>query len=282
MGRERSNASLHSFTSRTPEPSVARIPFETLVREMLEQLARIRTRRARGDGLRVEASLKWLTRGYQDDVQTDRRRHLPEKHESMICVRDIEIYSMCEHHMLPFYGKAHVAYLPDGRIVASPRSHALSRSTPGGCRCRSASPDQVADALWRRAQAPGLGVVIEAIPPLHDDARRREAELEDGHERLRGAFRERRQDRDEFLRSCTAATACRDGPPPGARRKLALVTGASRGIGLAVAEELRAAGAHVVRLARSLQDASGDPPHRPASRRDPPPDVERVVRRPGR
>src|SRR5437867_13134510 len=86
---------------------------------MLEQLGEDPTR----DGLRqtparVEASLKWLTRGYGmviEEVIGDAL--FEEKHESMICVRDIEIYSMCEHHMLPFFGRAHVAYLHNGKIV---------------------------------------------------------------------------------------------------------------------------------------------------------------------
>ncbi|MDP3909284.1 MAG: GTP cyclohydrolase I, partial [Gemmatimonadales bacterium] len=101
------------------EPTALSIPFETLVREMLEQLGEDPAREGlKQTPARVEASLKWLTRGYGmvvEDVIGDAL--FEEKHESMICVRDIEIYSMCEHHMLPFFGKAHVAYIPSGKII---------------------------------------------------------------------------------------------------------------------------------------------------------------------
>ncbi len=67
---------------------------------------------------RVAKSLRWLTRGYGKSVD-DVVGHavFEEKHQSMVLVRDIEVYSLCEHHMLPFFGKAHIAYYPDGRII---------------------------------------------------------------------------------------------------------------------------------------------------------------------
>src|SRR5262245_1748683 len=94
-------------------------PIEVLIRGLLEQLGEDVTR----EGLvqtpaRVAASMKWLTRGYGmavEDVIGDALYH--EKHDNLVCVRDIEIYSLCEHHMLPFFGRAHVAYLPNGRLV---------------------------------------------------------------------------------------------------------------------------------------------------------------------
>ena len=67
---------------------------------------------------RVAKSLAWLTRGYEmTAAEVIGDALFEENHESMILVRDIELYSMCEHHMLPFFGKAHIAYVPDGRIV---------------------------------------------------------------------------------------------------------------------------------------------------------------------
>src|SRR6266700_6105502 len=109
------SASLHSFHESHTEPTEVRIPFQTLVHEMLEQLGEDPKREGlRQTPARMEASLKWLTRGYGmnvDEVIGDAL--FEETHESMICVRDIEIYSMCEHHMLPFFGRAHVAYLPN-------------------------------------------------------------------------------------------------------------------------------------------------------------------------
>ena len=121
------SASLHRFHEEHAEPLATGAParslppalFETLVREMLVQLGEDPAR----DGLRltparVEASLKWLTRGYGMSVADVIGDALyTEQHDNLVCVRDIEIYSLCEHHLLPFFGKAHVAYLPNGRLV---------------------------------------------------------------------------------------------------------------------------------------------------------------------
>ncbi len=90
-----------------------------LVRRQLELVGENPDR----DGLlktptRVASSLKWLTRGYDLDVaDVVGDAIFEEKHDNMIMVRDIEVYSLCEHHMLPFFGKAHVAYIPNGRII---------------------------------------------------------------------------------------------------------------------------------------------------------------------
>ncbi|HEY0810594.1 MAG TPA: GTP cyclohydrolase I, partial [Longimicrobiales bacterium] len=67
---------------------------------------------------RVEKAMRWLTRGYNMSVHDAIGRAVfEEKHESMVVVKDIEMYSLCEHHMLPFFGKVHVAYIPNNRIV---------------------------------------------------------------------------------------------------------------------------------------------------------------------
>src|SRR5476649_1206601 len=67
---------------------------------------------------RVAASMLWLTRGYEMKVDEIVGEALfDEAHQSMVMVRDIEMYSLCEHHMLPFFGKVHIAYIPDGKIV---------------------------------------------------------------------------------------------------------------------------------------------------------------------
>jgi GTP cyclohydrolase IA len=93
--------------------------FADLVREQLLQLGEDPMR----DGLlktpeRVEKSLKWLTRGHSMSVEGVIGDALfEEDHHNMVIVKDIEMYSLCEHHMLPFYGKVHIAYIPDGKIV---------------------------------------------------------------------------------------------------------------------------------------------------------------------
>src|SRR5688572_33135406 len=91
----------------------------SLVRRQLELLGEDPDREVlQRTPARVASSLAWLTRGYGQSVdEVIGNAVFEEAHESMVMVRDIELYSMCEHHMLPFFGKAHVAYIPNGRIV---------------------------------------------------------------------------------------------------------------------------------------------------------------------
>ena len=196
------SASQHSFHEPHTPPTVVRIPFETLVREMLEQIGEDPRREGlRQTPARVEASLKWLTRGYAmsvDDVIGDAL--FEEKHENMILVRDIEIYSMCEHHMLPFFGKAHVAYLPNGRIVGLSKIPRVVEVFARRLQVQERLTDQVADALCRVLDPLGVGVVIEAY---HLCMMMRGVEKQNSKtltSALRGTFRSDARTRDEFLR----------------------------------------------------------------------------------
>ncbi len=203
MGRDKiKSASLHSFHEPHTEPTVVRIPFDTLVREMLEQLGENPAREGlKQTPARVEASLKWLTRGYGMAVEDVIGSALfEEKHENMICVRDIEIYSMCEHHMLPFFGKAHVAYLPNGKIVGLSKIPRVVEVFARRLQVQERLTDQVADALCRVLKPLGVGVVIEAY---HLCMMMRGVEKQNSKtvtSALRGAFRDDAKTRDEFLR----------------------------------------------------------------------------------
>jgi len=182
--------------------------FERLVREMIELLGEDPTR----DGLkatpaRVAASMQWLTRGYGmsvEDVIGD--AVFEEKHENMILVRDIEIYSLCEHHMLPFFGRAHVAYLPDGRIVGLSKIPRVVEVFARRLQVQERLTDQVADALCRVLKPLGCGVVIEAY---HLCMMMRGVEKQNSKtvtSALRGTFRSDARTRDEFLRLAHGGT----------------------------------------------------------------------------
>src|SRR5439155_11035945 len=193
---------LHSFYESQTEPTEVRIPFQTLVHEMLEQLGEDPKREGlRQTPARVEASLKWLTRGYGLDVEeVVGDAVFEETHESMICVRDIEIYSMCEHHMLPFFGKAHVAYLPNGKIVGLSKIPRVVEVFARRLQVQERLTDQVAEALCRVLKPLGVGVVIEAY---HLCMMMRGVEKQNSKtvtSALRGAFRDDGKTRDEFLR----------------------------------------------------------------------------------
>src|SRR5439155_54200 len=85
-----------------------------------------------------------------------------ERHENLVCVRDIELYSLCEHHLLPFFGKAHVAYLPNGRLVGLSKIPRVIEVFARRLQVQERLTDQVADALMEVLEPRGVGVVIEA------------------------------------------------------------------------------------------------------------------------
>ena len=150
---------------------------------------------------RVEAALKFLTRGYQqtvDDVIGD--AIFEESHEDMILVRDIELYSLCEHHLLPFFGRAHVAYIPHGRILGLSKTARLVDMFARRLQVQERLTDQIADALMTALAPRGVGVVIEA---QHFCMMMRGVEKQGSRtvtSAVRGTFRSDNRTRDEFLR----------------------------------------------------------------------------------
>ena len=173
-----------------------------LVRGMLTALGEDPTR----DGLlrtpeRVAKSMQWLTRGYGQSVADAVGDGVFEgTHESMVVVRDIEVYSLCEHHMLPFFGKAHIAYYPNGRILGLSKIPRVLDVFARRLQVQERLTDQVADALIEVLQPMGVGVVIEAY---HLCMMMRGVEKQNSKtvtSALRGLFRDDAKARDEFLR----------------------------------------------------------------------------------
>ena len=175
---------------------------EELVRRQLELLGEDPAR----EGLlktpqRVAASLKWLTRGYERDArQVIGDALFVESHSNMIMVRDIELYSMCEHHMLPFYGKAHVAYIPNGRIVGLSKLPRVVDVFSQRLQVQERLTEQIAEAICEVLDPLGVGVVIEAY---HLCMMMRGVQKQNSKtitSALRGVFRDDPKTRDEFLR----------------------------------------------------------------------------------
>jgi GTP cyclohydrolase IA len=150
---------------------------------------------------RVEASLRFLTQGYRQSVSDAVGDAVfQETHDSMILVRDIEVYSLCEHHLLPFFGRAHVAYLPAGRIVGLSKLARVVDVFARRLQVQERLTDQIADALSDVLQPRGVGVVIDAA---HFCMMMRGVEKQNSRtvtSALRGAFRDDPKTRDEFLR----------------------------------------------------------------------------------
>jgi GTP cyclohydrolase IA len=150
---------------------------------------------------RVAKSLSWLTRGYHEDVHEVVNGALfEEQHESMVLVRDIELYSLCEHHMLPFFGKAHVAYIPNGRILGLSKVPRVVDVFARRLQVQERLSDQIADALMEVLEPQGVGVVIEA---QHLCMMMRGVEKQNSTtvtSAVRGVFRDSLITREEFLR----------------------------------------------------------------------------------
>jgi GTP cyclohydrolase I len=150
---------------------------------------------------RVAESMLWLTRGYEMEVADVVGDALfDEIHQSMIMVRDIELYSLCEHHMLPFFGKAHIAYIPNGRIVGLSKLPRIVDVFARRLQIQERLTEQIADAIQEVLAPLGVGVVIEAY---HLCMMMRGVEKQNSKtitSALRGSFRNDAKTRDEFLR----------------------------------------------------------------------------------
>jgi GTP cyclohydrolase I len=129
---------------------------------------------------RVENALRFLTQGYRQSVaEVVGDAVFEESHQSMIMVRDIELYSLCEHHLLPFFGRAHVAYIPNGKILGLSKVARIVDVFARRLQVQERMTDEIADAVMETIQKQNSRAVTSA---------------------LRGIFRDDSKTRDEFLR----------------------------------------------------------------------------------
>ncbi len=113
---------------------------------------------------RVAASLKYLTQGYRQDIKKVLNQAIfDEPYDEMVVVKDIEIFSLCEHHLLPFYGKAHVAYIPNGKIIGLSKIPRVVEIFAKRLQVQERLTSQVAECLMEALNPRGVGVVIEAL-----------------------------------------------------------------------------------------------------------------------
>ncbi|HEY4217159.1 MAG TPA: GTP cyclohydrolase I FolE [Gemmatimonadaceae bacterium] len=183
------------------EPVESFDALESLVARELELLGEDPTR----DGLlrtphRVAEAMRWMTRGYQTRVEDVVNGAIfAESHENMVLVRDIEFYSMCEHHMLPFFGKAHIAYIPDGKIIGLSKLPRIVEVFARRLQVQERLTEEVAEALQEVLEPKGVGVVVEAV---HLCMMMRGVEKQNSRtitSALRGQFRDCPMTRSEFL-----------------------------------------------------------------------------------
>ena len=112
---------------------------------------------------RAAKAMQFLTQGYdQDPIQIMRNAIFNEDYDSMVLVKDIELYSLCEHHMLPFYGKVHIAYIPNGKIVGLSKIPRIVDVFARRLQVQERLTDQILDCIDTALKPQGVAVVIEA------------------------------------------------------------------------------------------------------------------------
>ena len=174
---------------------------ESLIRNLLVELGEDPGR----EGLdhtpqRVASSLRFLTKGYQEDVDQVLNGALYEvAHDEMIIVRDIEVFSLCEHHLLPFFGKCHVAYIPTRKVIGLSKIARLVDVFARRLQIQERLTNQLAQVLMEKVNPLGVGVIIEAqhlCMVMRGVQKQNSVAVTSA---MLGVFRDKKQTRDEFL-----------------------------------------------------------------------------------
>ena len=155
--------------------------------------------------MRAAKAMKFLTEGYEKDPkQILQSAMFNENYNEMVIVKDIELYSLCEHHMLPFFGKAHIAYIPNGKIVGLSKIPRVVDVFSRRLQVQERLTEQVLDCINETLQPIGVGVVIEAshmCMMMRGVQKQNSTTTTSG---FRGSFRET-DTRNEFLKLVTSS-----------------------------------------------------------------------------
>jgi GTP cyclohydrolase IA len=182
-------------------PTLTSASFEDLVHEMLVRLGEDPQR----EGLlrtpeRVQKAFQFLTRGYNEDPETLLKNALfTVNYDEMVIVKDVEMFSLCEHHMLPFFGKVHVAYIPNGKVIGLSKIPRLIEIFSRRLQIQERLTTQIAETIQKVIQPQGVGVVIEArhlCMMMRGVEKQHSAAVTSS---MLGCFREEQETRTEFL-----------------------------------------------------------------------------------
>jgi GTP cyclohydrolase I len=187
---------LHDTKVETPKESIA-----DLVRKMIALVGEDPNREGlRKTPERFEKALRYLTSGYNQNLDNVLNGATFSVHyDEMVVVKDIEFFSLCEHHLLPFFGKAHVAYLPSKRVLGLSKIARLVNMYARRLQIQERMTSQIAQAIEEKISPEGVGVIIEA---RHLCMQMRGVEKQHGQavtSAMLGSFRHNKQTRDEFL-----------------------------------------------------------------------------------
>jgi GTP cyclohydrolase I len=192
----------HRSTVAEPEQATKRDPLEEAIRTTLRELGEDPSR----EGLlktseRVAQSLRFLTSGYRQDVKRVMNGAVYSvAYDEMVIVKDIEIFSLCEHHLLPFFGRCHVAYIPTKKVIGLSKIPRLVDVFARRLQIQERLTNQIAETIMETIKPQGVGVIIEA---KHLCMIMRGVEKQNSvavTSAMLGAFRDDGQTRAEFLR----------------------------------------------------------------------------------
>jgi GTP cyclohydrolase IA len=187
---------------QTTEPAtLTSASFEDLIREMLVRLGEDAGR----EGLvrtpeRVHKAFQFLTKGYNEDPEALLKKALfTVTYDEMVIVKDVEMFSLCEHHMLPFFGKVHVAYIPKGRVIGLSKIPRLIEIFSRRLQIQERLTTQIAETIQKAIDPQGVGVVIEArhlCMMMRGVEKQHSAAVTSS---MLGCFRDEQETRSEFL-----------------------------------------------------------------------------------
>ena len=189
------------MATRIETPTLTSASFEDLMKEMLVRLGEDPER----EGLqrtpaRVQKAYEFLTRGYHEDPEALLKKALfTVTYDEMVIVKDVEMFSLCEHHMLPFFGKVHVAYIPNGKVIGLSKVPRLIEVFSRRLQIQERLTTQIAETIQKVIQPQGVGVVIEArhlCMMMRGVEKQHSAAVTSS---MLGCFRDEQETRQEFL-----------------------------------------------------------------------------------
>ena len=189
------------MATKIETPSLTSASVEELMREFIVRLGEDPDR----EGLqrtpeRVKKAYEFLTKGYNEDPEAMLKKALfTVTYDEMVIVKDVEMFSLCEHHMLPFIGKVHVAYIPNGKVIGLSKIPRLIEIFSRRLQIQERLTTQIAETIQRVIQPQGVGVVVEA---RHLCMMMRGVEKQHSQavtSSMLGCFREEEETRQEFL-----------------------------------------------------------------------------------
>src|SRR5207248_4077318 len=197
------------MATRADTPTLTSASFEELMKEIIVRLGEDPER----EGLvrtpaRVHKAFEFLTRGYSEDPESMLKNALfTVTYDEMVIVKDVEVFSLCEHHMLPFFGKVHVAYIPNGKVIGLSKIPRLIDTFARRLQVQERLTTQIAECIQKAIEPQGVGVVIEArhlCMMMRGVEKQHSAAVTSS---MLGCFRNEQETREEFLSLIRAKSA---------------------------------------------------------------------------